>query len=274
MNILRSLPLLLLLPACTAPQAELLESHPLALVSGVDASAAVGITVDPDSGAALVLDLNAGIVQVDLAGSGGQFESGAVTLLALEDFPVPDVAPRSAWTDIVAMGDGRFALTAQTQGFLLDLEAATLTQHFCYVPGFEDGDGQFTEDQITNSVAWDAATDRLYAQPETFEPWSGEVTRADIGAFDATTGDDLEWTEIADTEFPAGGIALDGDGHLLLAYGDRLQERSLEDGELTAEDTDLGGFDLQDIAGMARDPATGHYLIIDPSADLLVRILR
>ena len=39
-------------------------------------------------------------------------------------------------------------------------------------------------------------------------------------------------------------------------------------------DTDLSEFDLQEIAGLARDPATGHYLIIDPSSDQLVRIVR
>jgi hypothetical protein len=275
MSLLRALPLALLLPACTpAPQAELLERHPLAVVTGVDESAAVGITVDPDTGAVLVLDRNVGVVQADLSGGGGQWQSGATLLLARDEFPVPDVAPRSEWTDIVALGGGRFALTAQTQGFLLDLDAGTLTQHFCYVPGFDGGDPTPQIDQITNSVAYDADADLLYAQPETFDPATGDVRRADIGSFDGTTGADLTWTEIEGTDFPAGGIALDGDGHLLLAYDDVLQERSLYDGELTAEDTDLSGFDLQAVAGMTRDPATGHYLLIDPASDQLVRIVR
>ena len=171
------------------------------------------------------------------------------------------------------MGDGRFALTAQTQGFLLDLNEHTLTQHFCYVPGFVD-DEMPTIDQVTDSVAYDASRDLLYAQPETFDGSTGEVTRADIGTFDGATGQDLVWTEISDTTKPAGGIALDGEGNLLLAYDDVLQQRSTDDGELTDADTDLSEFDLQEIAGLARDPATGHYLIIDPSSDQLVRIVR
>ncbi len=273
MNRLLALPALLLLPACMAPTAELVESHPLSLVSGVDESAAVGVTIVPEDGTILVLDNQVGLVAVDLSGSGGQFEAFPETFLALEDFPAADVAPRSGWTDVVAMGEGRFAITAQTQGYLLDTEAETLTQHFCYVPGFVDGDVMPTIDQVTDSVAYDPARDLLYAQPETFDPATGEVSRADIGSFDGATGQDLEWIEIEADE-PAGGIALDGEGNLLLAYDDRLVQRSIEDGELTEQDTDLSEFDLQAIAGMARDEATGHYIVIDPTSNLLVRIAR
>lgn len=275
MHPLRLLALALLLPACAETPAELLESHPLSIVSGVDSSSAVGITVAPDTGITYVLDPAVGIIQVDLSGEGGQFSAEPVNIAPIGDWPVASTPPRSGWTDIVALGADRFAVTAQTQGFLLDLDEQTLTQHFCYVPGFvEEEDMLPVIDQITDSVTYDLDRDLLYAQPETFDPATGEVSRADIGMFDGATGQDLSWTEIQDTEFPAGGIALDGDGNLVLAYGDRLETRSLDDGEVSMADTDLSQFELQSVAGMARDPATGHYLLIDPASDQLVRIAR
>ena len=67
------------------------------------------------TGQRYVLDANAGIFEI--------LEDGtAVLVRSNQAFPIPDVAPISAWTDFVALGDDQFAVTARSDGYLLDLD--------------------------------------------------------------------------------------------------------------------------------------------------------
>ena len=154
---------------------------------------AVGVTVDPDTGRRFVLDANRGIFELG--------DAGATLHIALDDFPPASPAVRSAFTDIAALGSGRFALTARSVGYMLDVEADTLSQFFCYVPPMMDEE---MYDQSTQTLGFDPATGVLYSQPQTLDLMNGEaVIASQIGMFDAVEGTDLSWNALADEQFLA-----------------------------------------------------------------------
>ena len=94
---------------------------------GITTPQVVGVTVDPVSGQRYVLDQVEGIFEIAVDGS-------ATLVSSIADLPIPSVLPQSLWTDFVAMGESRFALTALSDGFLLDLAQDTMVEYFCYVP--------------------------------------------------------------------------------------------------------------------------------------------
>ncbi len=264
---LASFALVALLPACTPSAGEVVDTQQLSLLLGIDSPDAIGLSIDPVDGTRYLLDANAGLFELD--------GDDATAILALDAFPEADVPVRSSWTDLAALGDGRFALTAQTQGFLLDRDAGSLTRHFCYVPGFIEDQPAF--DQITQSLTYDPAANLLYAQPQTFEQESGEITSAEVGMFDPDGGGDLAWFSLPDTDYEAGGLAVDADGDLIAAWDDALYRISLasdpQSGTGDAEFELLGSLaeaGIREASGLAFDPATGHLLILDTGADLLV----
>ena len=118
------------------------------------------------TGKTCVLDDAAGLYRVAPDGT-------AALVRALAALPTPDVPVRPPFTDVVALGDGRFALTAIGDGYLLDLGADTMRQYFCYEPGGFPED----EEQRTTAVTYDPVAARLYAQPRTFDAAGALVTR-------------------------------------------------------------------------------------------------
>ena len=172
----------------------------LALALGVEDPQVIGVTVNPDDGTRYLLDRVAGLFELA--------DDGTATLLReIETFPTPAVLPRSLWTDFVSLGHGQFAITALSDGYLLDLEADTLTEYFCYVPDMDiPDDGQPILDQLTNSVAFDPNSNVLYAQPITFEADSTQAVvsqAASIGAYSIDGGQPIAWFDLADIDFLA-----------------------------------------------------------------------
>lgn len=266
---LAPLALIALLPACAPSAGEVVDSQQLSLLLGVDDPVAIGLSVDPLDGTRYLLDANEGLYELD---------DGASLVLAADAFPNSEVPARSAWTDFAALGEERFALTAQTQGFLLDRNTNSLSLHFCYVPGFVEDEPSF--DQITDSLTYDPAADLLYAQPQTFDASSGDVTNADVAMFDPNGGGDLAWFRLPDEDTRAGGLAVDADGDLLAAWGDSLYrvqiDRDAQDSATGDADFELVGSlseaGITEASGMAFDPETGHLLVLDTGADLLVEL--
>jgi len=187
--------------------------------------------------------------------------------MRMADMPDPGVAVQLPFTDVAALGDDKFALTAIGNGFLLDLLLQRLTLHFCYEPG------DFPEDQrqATSAVTYDLEDNRLYAQPQTFLSGVEDPSASQIGAFEGTSGFDLQWYDLPRPDFRAGGMAIAPDGGILLGAGSTLYRFDPVAGFLATAD-DLGRYGVGQIEGLATDPIAGTLLAIDASNDQLVEI--
>lgn len=185
------------------------ETLDLAVAMGVEDAGPVGVTVTPDTGVRYVLDEFHGLYRLT--------DDGAEQVLAIGDFPTPDVFPVSNWTDIVALGDERFALTAVSDGYLLDLAGGTLMQHFCYEPGWDEWDTSY---ELTTSLGFDAGTNSIIAQPQTISVGdTGESPMgAAVGVYDASLGGDApeQWYGLPDANFLAAGMAVESASSILL----------------------------------------------------------
>ncbi len=265
--LLSLLPASLLLAACSTHPIPRLSVEPgtevdLREALGVSDAAVVGVTVDPISGQRYVLDQFAGIFEVE--------DDGSATLVrSIAELPVPAILPRSLWTDFVAMGEGRFALTALSDGYLLDLGEETMREYFCYEPG----DMLWEQEQLTHSVAFDPNLGVLYAQPITFEEGGFDAPVAlasSIGGYSLEGGQPESWLNLADTEFLARGSAVDTDGSLLLGRDDELYRLEPSgDGELQLLGTVSGSSRIE---GLAVDAFRNELLVVDGANDLLIAL--
>lgn len=229
---------------------------------GLDDAEVVGVSVDPISGQRYLLDQFAGIFELA--------EDGSATLLrAIDELPTPDVLPQSLWTDFVAMGEGRFALTALSDGYLLDLQEDTMIEYFCYEPE----DMPFWEQQLTHSVTFDPERGLLYAQPITFEEGSFEepvALTSSIGAYSLEGGQPVSWFQMPEQDFLAHGAAVDSDGSLLLGRDNQIYRF---DPTGTAEPQFLGVIGgVEVIEGLAVDAEHNKLLVIDGATDQLIEV--
>jgi hypothetical protein len=231
---------------------------------GVIDAYVVGVTVAPDTGRRYLLDQFAGIFELE--------DDGSATLVrSPQEFPVPDVLPASLWTDFVAMGEQRFALTALSDGYLLDLGEDTMTEYFCYEP--DDEELPWEQLQLTHSVAFDPDLGVLYAQPITFFDGSFDFPLAlssSIGSYSLEGGQPTGWFNIADVDFLARGAAVDSDGTLLLGRDDQLFRFDPENNAAPQLVATLPG--VSRIEGLAVDLGRGELLVVDGDLDLLVTL--
>jgi len=240
------------------------------IVQRVDLSAALdveevsvaGITVDPETGVRFVLE-STGIYSIDGAGQ-------AELVLALADFPEPDVPLRSGFLDIAAMGGGRFALVAVGDGYLLDTNEGTLSQWFCYEPGWMGGQGtgdQSEWEQQSANLAYDASTDQILSAPLTLN--DGNVLRSDVATFDGAGAGDLSWFQLENgSENWFGGLALEPEGTLLLGAESNLFRYTMGSSELELLGS-LEAYGVDEITGLMYEPDSGH-LMVTQNAELLI----
>lgn len=220
-----------------------------------------GITVDPDTGKVYYLDARAGILEFEPADN--SFE------VVVEARELYMINPQSDFTDIAAMGNGDFAITAMNDGFLFDLDDRTIRTHFCYVPGWVILDPRPLM-QLTNSVAWDDSNRILVAQPITFNTATNTNEQSELGTFPETGGEGQDWHPIPDPDFLAGATTVDG-GTIWLGCEESLYRYDLNADAMTF-DQSLHRFRIAEIAGMAfRD---SELLVLDGTTLELVRIPR
>jgi hypothetical protein len=224
---------------------------------GVTDANVVGVTVAPDSDRQFLLDTDVGLVELDGDGN-------ASVAIAMTAMPDPGVEVRLPYTDVVALGNEQFALTAIGDGFLLDVAARTSRLHFCYEPGFMPDDFN----QRTDSVTYDAARDEIIAQPQTFDG-EGALVQADVGFFDRASGFDLEWKSV-DQNMLAGGIAAVG-ASVYLGRGSKLLHHDRATG-MVVEVDDLARFGVGRIEGLAHRAGSASLLVVDGEHDELVEI--
>ncbi|MCA8943389.1 MAG: hypothetical protein KDB80_12570 [Planctomycetes bacterium] len=232
-----------------------------AVPNQVGGPAPAGITVDPDTGEIYYLDARGGILRFDPIDQSFELVADARELYV--------VSPQSDFTDIAAMGNGDFAITAMNDGFLFDLDDRSIRQHFCYVPGWVIEDPRPLI-QLTNSVAWDAVDRKLIAQPITMNTATNTNEQSELGTFPETGGEGQDWHPIPDAEFLAGATTVDG-GTIWLGCEDSLYRYDLTVDSL-AFDQSLARFEVTEIAGMAF--RENELLVLDATTRQLVRIPR
>ncbi len=218
-----------------------------------------GVTFDAATGDRFVFDASTGIHQIDDEGE-------ATLVLAIQDFPEPDVPLRSGFMDIAAMGDGVFALIAVGDGYKLDIGANTLEQWFCYEPGWMDPE-QF--EQTSQNLGYDPVSDEIISAPLTLDMDAGDdVTRADVATFDGAGAGDLQWYPL-DVNIDFGGLALRGQEQVLLGAGDQLYGYQMGESSLL-EMGSLAEHGIDMVMGMVIDPETGFLHIVDGADGELV----
>jgi hypothetical protein len=196
-----------------------------------------------------------------------------------------------ALTHVAALGRGMFALTALSDGFLLDSRFGMLDRHFCYEPCFEEESGGAWCDgwldpvvpllQITHGLAYDAATDVLVAQPQSVvegaldDPWDSY-----LALYEPRHGTFLGWQELP-FGYRSHGLAVVGD-EVWMARGSELLRYALPEARafvpgVVEPATLRGQLDLSlhgvaDVRGLALDEARGELLVLDGAARALLAL--
>lgn len=220
----------------------------------------VGVAITPN-GTRYVLDQRSGLYRVDAAG----------TVLVFNTTGLTDIE----FTDIVALDDTRFALTAENDGFLFDLSTGSLTSYFCYLPDPQPGANDNANSdpvvpvsvsqalrlagvavsQHTDAVAFNPNTRRLFAQPRTTRLDTGGIAGSELFVFEQGGAEPVSVLPL-DSGFAAKGMAVIAD-RLFLGSGSTLWEAA-PDGGLTR----VGEFDHSiDLNGMARGPGDTLWLL-------------
>lgn len=230
----------------------------LRVAAGVDQLAPVGVTVDA-AGTRFFLDENAGLFRLDADGR-------ATLVLAMADLPQADEPVAPPFTDLVAVAPDQFALTAIGDGFLLDVAANTMTQHFCYLPG----ETPAWLWQRTDALAYDVEADRLLAQPRTYD-MENVLQATQVAAYERVSGLDVEWQTLPLGAIDAGAMVVLPGGRVFLAEGSVVYALDRERQDVTPV-VDFGGEGLGRIEGLAHDRATDTLLVLDGATDSLYTI--
>ncbi len=211
----------------------------------------VGLAIAPD-GQRFVFEETGGLFRIEGA--------HAVSVVPMSAMPSPDQPVQLPFTDIVALAPNLFALTAIGDGFLLDTQAMTLRQHFCYLP---DGT-PVSLSQRTDGIAFDAVNQRLFAQPVTYDA-AGVFQYAQLAVYARETGQDVEWHSVKD-DVAATGMVSSPELGLLLGQGSQLSRFDPATEQIIQLD-DLHRFGVRSIDGLAIDQAAGTLVVVDKLAD-------
>jgi len=233
----------------------------------------VGVAVDP-SGRRYVLDRRSGLYEVD--------GSGARLVVSITDVAATlGLALDLELTDVAALGEGRFALTAENDGYLFDLRDRSVRSYFCYFPPTNadptpppeassvsqtlQREGVPTT-QRTESVAFSAETGFLFAQPRTIRLDTGAIAGAELFIFLSSGGQPFQVRSLPDPTFIAGGMVVSGQ-EVLLGSHDKIYA-------MTARTPATLVHDFQaplEITGMAREP-DGDLLLLDGAGRRLLKV--
>jgi hypothetical protein len=210
-----------------------------------------GVSRDPIDGSIYLLDPAVGIYQLTQEAASLVFAVGSI---------VPESgAVVGEFSDMTALGAGRFALTVPNEGYLLDVGAGTMWLHFCYLPSEPSPSSPtapsislsleaqgITVRQETDALAYDIFTGTIFAQPQTIDVSTSEIYGSEIANFNELTGEPQDWLLMESTNLRAGGMAL-SDSELLLGVGQEL--RTYTRGSSTAHDVQT--LALPEISGLS-----------------------
>lgn len=219
----------------------------------------IGLAIAPN-GDRFIFDETSGLYRLD-----GDVATPVVPMSALPD-PGPEAPVRFPVTDIVALGANQFAITAIGDGYLLDTSAMTLVQHFCYVP---DSLPEYLV-QRTDALAYDAATDKLLAQPLTFDE-QGVFQYSQVAEYERTTGIDTAWYAAEAHVAATGMIVAPSLGGIVLGQGSHLSifDRTTQ---ATRDLADLASYGVKSIDGLALDDDGATLVVVDQVVDAVFEI--
>jgi hypothetical protein len=226
-------------------------------------AAPVGLTLG-ENGARFVFDRDAGLLRVE-----GDTVTTVIDMASMPD-PGPTAPIRPPFTDIVAIAPDVFAITAVNDGYLLDTEAMTLTQHFCYLPGDEQGT-PVVASQRTDAIAYDAENGRIYAQPISYDAVDTFVG-SQLAMYDATTGADNLWNGV-DPRVAATAMMVSAadPNYLIIGQGPVLSFATMSS-YMPEVVEDLTRFGVSSIDGMAIDRDAHTLVVVDNVADAVFDI--
>jgi hypothetical protein len=198
----------------------------------IDGGTLRGVTRDPLHGRLQVLVENLGIVEID--------DDGAVArTLAVGDKGLRDLPYR----DIASLGDDRFLLIADNEGYLYDALTEQHRVHFCVEPGFVecfDENGELIDANKNGVCDWEEQQpdpgpapapivqrndalglvgNEVVAAPRFYE--EGTRVEATLRSYDASTGVATGAVDLSAVELDLAGLAPFG-GALVGVGGDRL----------------------------------------------------
>jgi hypothetical protein len=203
-------------------------------------------------------------------------------------------------TDVVALDDERLALTAENDGFLLDLSTQELTSYFCYLPplppdqtsGTGGGGSSSTPaptseplvsvsqklqlegvavKQRTESVAFNHATRQLFAQPRTFRLDTGDVAGSELFTFDESGGEPIRVQPFTNPDFVAGGMVTLGGDRLLVGEGRQLYEVTWASNLKHLRELD-GSVEISGMAPCTNEPSvSGVFWVLDGAGRRLLQ---
>jgi len=222
----------------------------------------VGVAITP-AGKRYVLDQNSGLYRIDDGKSALVFNTSGLRDLQ--------------FTDVVALGETRFAVTAENDGFLLDLSTGSFSSYFCYLPSPpQAGSGEgpspavtpvsvsqtlqlagVSVSQRTEAVAFNPSTGQLFAQPRTTRLDTGSIAGSELFVFGQAGGEPIQVLPFSDLAFVAGGMATVSGDRLLLGSGSALYEAGLDGSLNRVQELDAS----LDISGMARAPDGALWLL-------------
>jgi len=201
----------------------------------------VGVALDgrEEGAPPYVLEAHSGLYLVTEAGAELVFDLRASRVLG----GMGDGSPPPELTDIAfdrartnASGKLTFAVTAENDGFALELPGSTLQSYFCYFPPSEPAPlaAQSTSISLelrqqgvpvverTDAVAINELSQQIAAQPRTLRLDDGSVAGSELFAFDATGGTPIGTWRLDRTSFVAGGAAFFAGVSLTLGAGPDL----------------------------------------------------
>ena len=226
----------------------------------------VGVAVAPE-GKRYVLDRHSGLYEINA--------SGATRVFATSDLATRYGLPADLeLTDVAALGAERFAITAENDGYMLDLHNQTFASYFCYLPPPPGVDGGtiviptvsealrsqgIAVKERTESVAYSPENLQLYAQPHTIRVDTGQVMGSEVYVFSEGGGQPIQVRELVLPSVLAGGmVTVAGGSRLILGIRNELAAVDPTSGPTVIRQLDAS----IDISGLALD-TNGDLLVLD-----------
>lgn len=200
----------------------------------------VGVALDARDASAqpYVLDARTGLYQLTSSGAQQVFDLRASRVSGGTGDGSPPVELTDVAFDLARSLEREtpsFAITAENDGFALDLPGATLESYFCYLPrtfapapaSTQSVSQELRQQGIavverTEALALNPVTRQIVAQPRTLRLDGGGVAGSELFVFDAAGGDPIGSWRLERTEFAAGGAAFQLGTYLAFGFGSDL----------------------------------------------------
>ncbi len=144
-----------------------------------------------------------------------------------------------AFNDVTVLDNGKFALTANGEGYVYDPAHQTLEFFFCLVPSFEP------IQMVNEAITYDDATGRIFVAPAYYDS-SGEsrrLTRALLAQYSGSDGAALVEHDVMASGVVAKGLAWDAESRGVWALDGAKLTFFTQDGQTDGRTIQLTGIE-------------------------------